>query len=69
MMTLFRADWPSPLAAALAALGAMLFFYSDAILAWIKFVAPVKNGRLMNMITYHLGQIALIAGVLIQFTS
>jgi hypothetical protein len=46
----------------------MLFFYSDAILAWIKFVAPIKNGRMMNMITYHLGQIALIAGVLIQFT-
>ncbi|MCJ7584913.1 MAG: lysoplasmalogenase [Anaerolineales bacterium] len=67
MLTLFRADWPSPTAAALAAFGAMLFFYSDAILAWIKFVAPVKNGRMMNMITYHLGQIALIAGVLIQF--
>jgi len=68
MLTLFRADWPSPVAAALAAIGAMLFFYSDAILAWIKFVAPIKNGRMMNMITYHLGQIALIAGVLIQFT-
>jgi len=67
MLTLFRPEWKAP-PAALVSIGAMLFFYSDAILAWIKFVAPIKNGRMMNMITYHLGQIALIAGVLIQFT-
>ena len=67
MLTLFRLEWKAT-PAALVSVGAMLFFYSDAILAWIKFVAPIKNGRMMNMITYHLGQIALIAGVLIQFT-
>ena len=66
MLTLFRLEWKAT-PAALVSVGAMLFFYSDAILAWIKFVAPIKNGRMMNMITYHLGQIALIAGVLIQF--
>jgi uncharacterized membrane protein YhhN len=68
MLTLFRSDWPSAAAAGLVSIGAMLFFFSDVILAWNKFVAPIKNGRLMNMITYHLGQIALIAGVLIQLT-
>jgi uncharacterized membrane protein YhhN len=68
MLTLFRLEWKAT-PAALVSVGAMLFFYSDAILAWTKFVAPIKNGRMMNMITYHLGQIALIAGVLIQFTS
>ena len=68
MLTLFRLEWKAT-PAALVSVGAMLFFYSDAILAWIKFVAPIKNGRMMNMITYHLGQIALIAGVLIQFAS
>jgi len=67
MLTLFRLEWKAT-PAALVSVGAMLFFYSDAILAWNKFVAPVKNGWMMNMITYHLGQIALIAGVLIQFT-
>jgi len=67
MLTLFRADWPSAAAAGLVSIGAMLFFFSDAILAWNKFVAPIKNGRLVNMMTYHLGQIALIVGVLIQF--
>jgi len=69
MLTLFRSDWPSAAAAGLVSIGAMLFFFSDAILAWNKFVAPIKNGRLVNMMTYHLGQIALIVGVLIQFTS
>jgi uncharacterized membrane protein YhhN len=65
MLTLFRPEWKAP-PAALAAFGAMLFFSSDAILAWNKFVAPIKNGRLLNMITYHLGQIALIVGVVLQ---
>jgi uncharacterized membrane protein YhhN len=65
MLTLFRPEWKAT-PAALAAFGAMLFFSSDAILAWNKFVAPIKNGRLLNMVTYHLGQIALIVGVVLQ---
>jgi uncharacterized membrane protein YhhN len=68
LLTLYRADWPSPLAAGLAAFGAMLFFFSDVTLAWNRFVSPVKNGRLIYMVAYHLGQIALIVGVLVQFT-
>jgi uncharacterized membrane protein YhhN len=67
MLTLFRLEWKAT-PAALVSVGAMLFFFSDVILAWNKFVAPIKNGRMMNMITYHLGQIALIVGALIQFT-
>ena len=51
----------------LVVIGAFLFYISDVILAMNKFVAPIKNGRLMNMIAYHLGQIALIAGVVIQY--
>jgi uncharacterized membrane protein YhhN len=67
MLTLFRLEWKAT-PAALVSVGAMLFYFSDVILAWNKFVAPIKNGRMMNMITYHLGQIALIVGALIQFT-
>jgi uncharacterized membrane protein YhhN len=67
LLTLFRLEW-NAIAALLAALGAFLFYFSDVILAWNKFVTPIKNGRIINMVTYHLGQIALIAGVLIQFT-
>lgn len=66
MLTLFRLEW-KPTASLLVASGAVLFYFSDIILAWNKFVGPVRNGRLVNMITYHLGQIALIAGVVMQF--
>jgi len=43
--------------------GAFLFYISDLILAWNRFVAPIQNGRLLNIVAYHLGQIALIVGV------
>ena len=66
LLTLNNANWNSS-AAGLVALGAILFFFSDVLLAWNKFVKPIKNGRLVNMILYHLGQAALVAGVLIQF--
>lgn len=65
MLTLFRPEWKTT-PAALVSLGAMLFFFSDTILAWNKFVNPVKNGRVLNMVTYHLGQIGLIVGVVLQ---
>lgn len=65
LFTLFRADW-SFNAALTVSIGAALFMLSDAILAWNKFVAPIKNGRVMNMAAYHLGQIILIVGVWIQ---
>jgi uncharacterized membrane protein YhhN len=66
MLTLYRVDWKTS-ASGLACLGAILFYSSDIILAWNKFVRPVKNGRLLNMIAYHLGQIVLITGVVLQF--
>jgi len=65
LQTLLRLDW-SPLAALLVSLGAALFFLSDVILAWNRFVNPIKSGRVMNMVAYHLGQIALAAGVIVQ---
>jgi uncharacterized membrane protein YhhN len=54
-------------AALLVSLGAFLFYLSDIILAWMKFAAPVRHGPIYNMLSYHLGQIALIAGVVLQF--
>jgi len=61
LTTLFRPDWPGP-AAGLAAVGAVLFFCSDALLAWDRFVAPVRAGKLLVIVAYHLGQMALVAG-------
>ncbi len=66
ILTLYRLDWKTS-AAGLVALGAFLFYLSDIILAWNRYVNPVKNGRIINMAAYHLGQIALVAGVIVQF--
>ena len=66
ILTVYRLDWKT-FASALVSLGAILFYFSDIILAWNRFVNPIRNGRVMNMIAYHLGQVALIAGVVIQF--
>jgi uncharacterized membrane protein YhhN len=40
--------------------GALLFFYSDALLAWNRFVKPVSGGRLANIVLYHSGQALLV---------
>ena len=44
--------------------GALLFFYSDAILAWNRFVIPVRYGRVVNLVPYHLGQAVLVLSLL-----
>ena len=66
MLKLTDISWDA-VAALLVALGAFLFYMSDIILAWMKFIAPIHNGRIYNILAYHLGQIALIAGVVVQF--
>ncbi len=66
LLTLFRPDWTSG-PAYLVSLGAFLFYLSDIILAWNKFVSPVKNGRMLNIGLYHLAQIAIVVGVGMQF--
>jgi len=66
MMKMTEITWNTN-AAALVGVGAFLFYISDIILAWNKFVAPIQNGRIYNIGAYHLGQIILIAGVIAQF--
>lgn len=68
MSTIFDPAWNTS-ASFFVSIGAFLFYISDLILAWNKFVSPVKNGPLLNIITYHLGQIGLIAGVISQSVS
>ena len=60
--TLFRSGW-TPLRQALVAVGASLFFASDAMLAWDRFAAPSSLLRLLVIVTYHLGQIGLAASI------
>jgi len=44
-----------------AIVGASLFYASDATLAWNRFLEPRRFGPLAVMVTYHLGQIGLVA--------
>lgn len=66
MSTIFDPAWSTG-ASLLVSLGAFLFYLSDVILAWNQFVSPITNGRLLNILTYHLGQIGIIAGVISHF--
>lgn len=67
LVTLYRADWAN-LPSYLVSLGAALFVLSDSVLAWNKFVSPVRSGRLIVMITYHAGQVLLAMGAVGQFS-
>ena len=43
-----------------ALLGALLFYVSDALIGWTRFVQPFKWAPLAIMVTYHLAQTALV---------
>jgi len=68
MSTIFDPAWETGAAFYVSA-GAFLFWISDLLLAWNKFVAPTKNGRVPSILAYHLGQIGLIVGVVSHFVS
>ena len=40
--------------------GSLLFYASDATIAWNKFLEPRPHGRIAIIVTYHLGQIGLV---------
>ena len=40
--------------------GAALFYASDALIGWERFVEARDGGHLAVMVTYHLGQILLV---------
>ena len=43
-----------------AIVGAGLFYVSDALIAWNRFVAETRHGRVAIMVTYHLAQVGLV---------
>jgi alkenylglycerophosphocholine hydrolase len=65
LLSPLRPGWP-PAAAAWTIAGAGLFFTSDSILAWNKFIRPLKYGNLMVMVTYLLGQLGIVTGALLM---
>ena len=62
--TLFRPEWTSPRQGLIIA-GASLFFASDAMLAWDRFVTPSSRLHLLVIVTYHLGQMGLAASLVL----
>lgn len=58
-----REDWLSQ-AAILVTAGAALFFLSDALLGWNRFVREIPRGNLIVIMTYHAAQYLISFGVL-----
>ena len=67
LATLLRPEWRL-IAAALAAAGAFLFYISDAILAWNRFIFPLRYGRIANRITYQLGQLLIALAAVLHYS-
>lgn len=68
MLKLTDLTWSAG-ASLLVGVGALFFYLSDIVLAWNKFVSPIRNGRIYNIAMYHIGQIAIIAGVILQYSA
>jgi uncharacterized membrane protein YhhN len=68
LLTLSNPAWAAT-PALLVSFGALLFYLSDIVLAWNKFIAPIRNGRMLNIGLYQLGQIAIVVGAVMQFRS
>jgi uncharacterized membrane protein YhhN len=49
---------------ALVALGATVFMVSDALLGLDRFVRPLRHGQVAVMVTYHVGQVLIVLGML-----
>ncbi len=45
-------------------LGALAFMFSDTVLALDRFVGPRAHARMLVIVTYHLGQMMMVIGVL-----
>jgi len=67
VLTNLTTDWLSS-HAILVSVGALLFFISDILNAWTRFVSPFSNDRLWTMSSYHLAQIAIAVGATLHFT-
>jgi uncharacterized membrane protein YhhN len=68
LLAFLRPSW-SPGAALLVGLGAVLFYCSDSLIAWNKFVNPLKYGELMVIITYQTGQVLITLGAALNLVS
>lgn len=66
LLTLIRSEWDPGAAWSLSS-GALLFFISDALLGWNKFVRVLRYGNILIIITYHLGQALIVLGAVAHY--
>jgi uncharacterized membrane protein YhhN len=59
---LFRTDW-SPISQIVVVLGGSLFYISDLLLAWNRFVNHTHKRDVFVMVTYQIAQILLTASI------
>jgi hypothetical protein len=48
----------------LTAIGGLLFLGSDTVLAWERFVKPIRGGPVIVIVSYHLAQALIILGLI-----
>jgi uncharacterized membrane protein YhhN len=65
LLTLLEREW-NYRAAIPIAFGAFLFYLSDVLYAWGRFVHSLKYGRVAAMVTYHLGQFGIALGAVLH---
>lgn len=65
LLTLFRPGWNIG-AAALVALGGTLFEISDSMLAYNMFVKRIPRAHFWVHLTYHLAQLGIISGIILN---
>lgn len=71
LWTLVRPDegpgaWQAGAALSVSA-GGLLFFLSETLLAWNRFITALPGGRALVHATYHLGQVGLATGALLHY--
>lgn len=66
LSTFFRSNW-TLISAIFVGIGAVLFYISDTLLGYDRFVKKVKHGQSYVHLTYHLGQIGLVTGAMLHF--
>ena len=64
--TFWQPEW-SAVTAGLVAVGAVLFGISDSTLAYNRFMKKIPIAHVWIMITYHMAQIAMTLGVVLQY--
>jgi uncharacterized membrane protein YhhN len=66
LTTLMRSGWV-PIGAIMVSIGGALFFLSNSLMAYNRFVRLWPNFEVYTMIAFHLAQILIAGGVLEQF--